>query len=172
MAVVSVHRLAEILAQSFPVDSADGRVRPVRNDIGYRILPITGQAVRFMALDDLVSRLKDVLPSDAAILAIDGLILRLATHMGSGYGRDSYNVIFGSSSWDPLDEGALIPVLEPIFYRHAPAPEDAAPIRIHLPVLEHGHSYELAIDKRAFSIEIPRSREDDEQCVIVIKPLK
>lgn len=153
------------LRQTFPIISDWSEEHAA---LGFRAMPFSGKFARSMPLDVVLAKIKEALPSDAVIYSMDGLLYRMRGGI-SGYGSDTYSIVFGSSTWEALPEGSLCPELYPMFHE-MPVKEDGEAYRIELNHFSPPASYEIVIDKRTQVFEIPRDRETEEQVVIVIQP--
>lgn len=130
-------------------------------DLGFKLLPMSGQFIRSVDFDECIFRIKAALPKDAKLMLYDGVAIRL------GIMEDLYYMIFGSKEWSIVPEGEIIPKLEPIFLGKAFG-DPVSDLRvIHVP---EGIECQLVINKRTHTLSIPREEETDEHCIVIAKP--
>lgn len=156
---------AAALAETFKVEDMRAAFEEKR---GFRMLPLTGRFIYRVSTDEVIGKIKSILPEDVRLVTRDGQCGNLFASI-PGYGADVVEFLFSSNTWPELEEGSLFPRLEPLFLVKPPS-EDATLMRIHVPFLQPGDSYELVIDKKNVVFEIPRDRETGDQCVIVVRP--
>jgi hypothetical protein len=79
------------------------------------MIEISGDVIKQIASHGLrafVDDLKSLLPQDAALYDPDGLTVRMSGQFGDVRFADTYGIMFVSASWEPFEEGAMIPVIK------------------------------------------------------------
>lgn len=162
MSAITLQSFEESLSEVFPV------VTGFEPEQRYALLPITAHLLAHVSVDELLVRIRAVLPEDVKIVSVDGRLARLGSD-GYGCGADRVMITVSSETWPAVEEGAMIPKLDILFWNNPPTDQDR-PAEIKLYALAFGGHYEIPIDKNAFTISIPRERETDGQCVIEVRP--
>jgi hypothetical protein len=85
---------------------------------GVRIVYFSGPLLRDLITSEstsiMLGQLFEQLPLDAAIIDVDGQLLRMRASM-SGAPYDEWGLLLASKEWDPLKDGEIIPILKPVF---------------------------------------------------------
>lgn len=166
MAAKNQRTITELLADIFPI--LDGMNRDhfdQLRELGFRLLPMSGQFLRCVDQPELVSKIRKAIPSDAVVITLDGQIVRV--HPGiQGYGSDTFAICFGSKEWPVVPEGTLIPQLEMLIFGERPDLDRDILHRITVPVLDPSASYELRISKRAHRVDFIRELETEDQVIL------
>lgn len=160
MQMLNGSTITNAMKNAFPVDAEYDLHR------GYRRLQVTGHLIHSVSIADLFEKIREVLPPDARL--VEGFDRQIIRASGSqGYGADCWEITFSSSTWPPIPEGEIIPLLEPLFRDHPPV-KDAVPERAYIECVRPGSSYEIVINKSRHTFSIPKDRETDDQVIIVV----
>lgn len=132
-------------------------------DLGFKILPITGDFIRSVDLDEFISRIKAMLPSDVKLIRYMGGPLR------ESMDRDEYGLVFGSKTWPRGPEGGILPRLEPLFLGEAVGAIVPDLRIIHVP---EGIECRVVFNKQAHMLVVPKEEETEQCCIVVVRPNK
>lgn len=116
----------------------------------------------------LVATLRQMLPLDAKIICPDATPVRMEASF-NGCGADTWVMVFASKEWPIVPEGGLIPKMHPLFLNLKKFDTDIEEIDLVAPPAEKV-GMDVRINKSTHSINIPKSRENDHQVVIEVRP--
>lgn len=129
--------------------------------LGLKALPISGQFIRTVDFDEFISRVKAMLPFDVKLMIFDDQVLRLAQP------NDTWLMIFGSKDWPAVEEGQLLPRLQPLFLREA----TGDPLYdTHLLTVPSGVEFRLVVNKTTHTFFVRKETETEDSCVVVVRP--
>lgn len=143
---------------------------PEYRDWGYMVLPVSGAFMRTQVdLDAFVFALKACLPKDARLNVVDGLAMRMSVQ----YGRpeDLWNMVFGSKEWPQVEEGAILPRLEPIFLGDYVTGNPVCDMQV-LGYTPPQVGLQVRVDKRTHKLVIRKEDETESEVWIRVEPLE